>query len=211
MFCLYSVHDQHQQTGREGSSESEVRRGQEKVHMTSISFHDAQHITHNSSGLFDCGKFQSHCHRHVHESNFCPSPLLFPPQDRHHRGTDCKTGQRGMAGTLRPRARPPHPHQREGGAAEGAAVHQPSPTPGAQRRWEAGVWEKTSGERPAGCQRQPEQGSDWEVGMQVYKIYFNLRAKRIIPDTSWLTSETWASEIGLWDEPAHGTRLPSGL
>lgn len=30
-FRLYSVHDQHQQTGREGSSESEVRGGEEKV------------------------------------------------------------------------------------------------------------------------------------------------------------------------------------
>lgn len=65
-----------------------------------------------------------------------------------------------MAGAAGPRARPPHPHQREGGAAEGASVRQPPPTPGARRRREAGVGKEASGERPAGSQRQPEQGSD---------------------------------------------------
>lgn len=65
---------------------------------------------------------------------FAPPPLLSPScsQDRQHRGADRQTGQRGVAGAAGPGARPPHPHQREGGAAEGAAVRQPPPTPRAQ-------------------------------------------------------------------------------
>jgi len=78
-----------------------------------------------------------------------------------------------MAGAAGPGARPPHPYQREGGAAEGAAVRQPPPAPGAQRRREAGDREETSGERPAGRQRQPEQGSDREVSRTLRHVIIN--------------------------------------
>lgn len=89
--------------------------------------------------------------------------VRFLSQDRHHRGADRQTGQRGVAGAAGPGAGPPHPHQREGGASEGAAVHQPAAAAAAQRRREAGVREEAAGARPAGRQRQPEQGADRKV------------------------------------------------
>lgn len=102
----------------------------------------------------------------IHVSKCCPvrdflqvdCPVVFL-KDRQHRGADRQTGQRGLAGPAGPGAGPPHPHQREGGAAEGAAVYQPTEAAGAQRCREAGDGEETPGERPAGCQRQPEQGA----------------------------------------------------
>lgn len=86
------------------------------------------------------------------------------PQDRQPEDPAGQARQRGLAGSARLREGPADPHQREGGAAEGDALHQPPEVdPGGGGA--AGDGPEAAGEGPAGSPGHPEQGADREVGL----------------------------------------------